>query len=78
MSQELWTAVDSYIAENLIPYDPVLDAALQANTAAGLSAYDIAPSQGKLIHLLARMQEAKRILEIGTLGGATRVTTASS
>ncbi len=73
MNQELWAAVDTYIAEKCIPSDPVLDAALQANAEAGLPAYDIAPNQGKLIHLLARMQRAKRILEIGTLGGYSTI-----
>lgn len=73
MSQELWTAVDNYMAENLIPSDPVLNSALQANAAAGLPAYDVAPNQGKLIHLLARMQGAKRILKIGTLGGYSTI-----
>ncbi len=73
MSQELWTAVDSYIVENLIPSDPILDAALEANLAAGLPAYDVAPNQGKLLHLLARIQGAKRILEIGTLGGYSTI-----
>ena len=73
MSQELWSAVDGYMTENLIPSDSALDAALQANRAAGLPPYDVAPNQGKLIHLLARMQRAKRILEIGTLGGYSTI-----
>ena len=72
MSQELWTAVDGYLAANLIP--PIrTQAALRANTAAGLPAYDVAPNQGKLLYLLARMQKAKRILEIGTLGGYSTI-----
>jgi len=73
MRQKLWTAVDDYIAAHLIPRDPILDATLQANTAAGLPAYDVAPNQGKLLHLLARMQGANRILEIGTLGGYSTI-----
>jgi predicted O-methyltransferase YrrM len=73
ISQELWTAVDSYLVQNLLPADPVLDTVLQTNVAAGLPAHDIAPNQGKLIYLLARMQRARRILEIGTLGGYSTI-----
>jgi predicted O-methyltransferase YrrM len=73
MSQELWTAVDRYMAANLVPPDPVLDEALQANARAGLPAIDVTPTQGKLLHLLARIQGAKRILEIGTLGGYSTI-----
>jgi predicted O-methyltransferase YrrM len=73
MTQELWTAVDRYIVESLIPRDPVLDEALQANAAGGLPTIDVAPNQGKLLHLLARIQGAKRILEIGTLGGYSTI-----
>jgi len=73
MTQELWTAVDRYVIENLIPRDPILDKALQANTTAGLPTIDVAPNQGKLLHLLARIQGAKRILEIGTLGGYSTI-----
>jgi predicted O-methyltransferase YrrM len=73
MAQELWTAVDRYLADNLIPSDPVLTGVLEANASAGLPAFDVAPNQGKLIHLLARMCGAKRILEIGTLGGYSTI-----
>jgi predicted O-methyltransferase YrrM len=73
MSQELWTAVDRYMAANLVPPDPVLDETLQANARAGLPAIDVTPTQGKLLHLLARIQGAKRILEIGTLGGYSTI-----
>jgi predicted O-methyltransferase YrrM len=66
---ELWKAVDQYITDQLIPADPVLDEAQAANAAAGLPAIDVAPNQGKLLHLLARVAGARRILEIGTLGG---------
>jgi predicted O-methyltransferase YrrM len=71
--EELWTAVDHYLVENLNPGDSVLDAALRSNKAAGLPTIDVAPNQGKLLHLLARMQGAKRILEIGTLGGYSTI-----
>ena len=73
MSQELWTAVDRYLVESLIPGDPALEDALRANVEAGLPSIDVAPNQGKLLHLLARIQGAKRILEIGTLGGYSTI-----
>ncbi|AXC10935.1 O-methyltransferase [Acidisarcina polymorpha] len=73
MNQELWTAVDQYFTESLCPPDPVLIQAQQANKAAGLPAIDVAPNQGKLLHLLARIRGAQRILEIGTLGGYSTI-----
>ena len=73
MNQEQWTAVDRYVAEKLIPADPVLEAALQASTDAGLPAISVSAPQGKLLHLLARIHRAKTILEIGTLGGYSTI-----
>lgn len=73
MSQELWSAVDTYFADSLMPADPVLDAALQASRDAGLPAINVAPNQGKLLHLMARMMGARAILEIGTLGAYSTV-----
>src|SRR3984893_6087069 len=73
MNQELWTDVDNYLVENLIPADPALDKALKSNQAAGLPTIDVAPNQGKLLHLLARIQGARNILEIGTLGGYSTI-----
>jgi predicted O-methyltransferase YrrM len=70
---DTWTAVDGYISDRLIPGDAALDAALKANAAAGLPAIDVAPNQGKFLYLLARMQCASRILEIGTLGGYSTI-----
>jgi predicted O-methyltransferase YrrM len=69
VSQELWTDVERYIDGLLIPSDPVLEAAVAASEAAGLPAIAVTPGQGKLLYLLARMQRARRILEIGTLAG---------
>lgn len=66
---ELWKQVDQYITDRLIPADPVLEEAQAANAAAGLPTIDVAPNQGKLLHLLARIAGARKILEIGTLGG---------
>jgi Uroporphyrinogen decarboxylase (URO-D)/O-methyltransferase len=69
VTRKTWNAVDDYIAEGLIPVDPALEAALEANRDNGLPAIDVSPAQGKLLNLLVRMNKAKRILEIGTLGG---------
>jgi predicted O-methyltransferase YrrM len=69
VSQELWTDVERYIDGLLIPSDPVLEAAVAASEAAGLPAIAVTPGQGKLLYLLARVQRARRILEIGTLAG---------
>jgi predicted O-methyltransferase YrrM len=72
-NQDQWTAVDHYINDLLVPSDPALDAALQVSSAAGLPSIQVAPNQGKLLHLLARIQGAHRILEIGTLGGYSTI-----
>ena len=73
MSKELWKDVDLYFSEQLSLSDAVLEAALAANRAAELPAIDVAPNQGKLLHLFARMIGARRILEIGTLGGYSTI-----
>ena len=73
MSKDLWSSVDLYIEDALLPRDPALDAALKANASAGLPAIDVAPNQGKLLYLLAQMMGAQRILEIGTLGGYSTI-----
>jgi len=73
MSQDRWTAVDRYFTETLVRPDPVFDAVLRANADAGLPPYDVSPSQGKLLELLARIQGARSILEIGTLGGYSTI-----
>ena len=70
---ELWTAVDQYLTETLIPSDPILEAVLAANAAANLPSIDVSPTQGKFLHMLALMLGARRILEIGTLGGYSTI-----
>jgi predicted O-methyltransferase YrrM len=73
MTEAQWTAVDRYFTDLLVPADPALDAALAASDAAGLPPHNVAPNQGKLLLLLARLQGARRILEIGTLGGYSTI-----
>jgi predicted O-methyltransferase YrrM len=73
MSQELWTSVDRYITDTLIPADPVLEAALTASTDAGLPPIAVAPNQGKWLMILAQIVGAQSILEMGTLGGYSTI-----
>ena len=71
--QEQWTAVDRYLTDLFVQPDPALEAALQASAAAGLPPIHVSPNQGKLLFLLAQVQAARNILEIGTLGGYSTV-----
>lgn len=73
MDKEMWTSVDEYINSQLVPSDPALDATLVACDNAELPAISVTPSQGKLLYLLARLVNAKNILEIGTLGGYSTI-----
>lgn len=73
VAQPNWTDVDRYINDLLIPPDTALDAALQASRAADLPPINVSPAQGKLLHILARIQGARRILELGTLGGYSTI-----
>jgi predicted O-methyltransferase YrrM len=73
MNNELWTAVDQYTTDRLLPWDPALDAALKASEAAGLPSISVSPSQGKMLMLLAQLAGASRILEVGTLGGYSSI-----
>jgi len=73
MNQEVWSAVDQYVTQSLIPDDRTLEAALRASSEAGLPSIQVSPPQGKLLHLLARSIHARYILEIGTLGGYSTI-----
>jgi predicted O-methyltransferase YrrM len=73
MSQERWTEVDRYITEKLLRPDPALDAALRSSAEAGLPPINVSPPQGMLLMLLARAMDARRILEIGALGGYSTI-----
>lgn len=73
MSQDLWTRVDEYWGTLLVPSDAALDAAQSASHQAGLPAISVAANQGKFLGLLAQIQGARRILEIGTLGGYSTI-----
>ncbi|MFG3055209.1 O-methyltransferase [Kitasatospora sp. NPDC048239] len=73
MSQQTWTAVDDYFNDLLVEQDAALLAAVEDSAAAGLPPHQVAPNQGKLLNLLARVHGARRILEIGTLGGYSTI-----
>src|SRR5689334_9111269 len=73
LSTQTWSEVDTLLEANLIPADSALDWALKSSAQAGLPAIHVSPAQGKLLHLLARSQGARRILEIGTLGGYSSI-----
>jgi predicted O-methyltransferase YrrM len=73
MTQELWTSVDDYISNLFVPYDPVMQEALATSEAAGLPSISVAPNEGKLLMLLAQICGARKILEIGTLGGYSTI-----
>lgn len=73
MSDERWKAVDDYYAGVLTAADPVMDDVLKASEVAGLPPIQVSPLQGRMLMLLAQIAGAKRILEIGTLGGYSTI-----
>ena len=73
MAKELWTSVDEYLADKLLGEDAVLAAALKSNAEGGLPAIDVSAMQGKFLHMVVRMLGARRILEVGTLGGYSTI-----
>jgi predicted O-methyltransferase YrrM len=68
-----YQAVDAYLTDTLVGHDDALDAAIADQRAAGLPAIEVAPLNGKFLHLLARLAGARRVLEIGTLGGYSTI-----
>jgi predicted O-methyltransferase YrrM len=70
---DTWRRVDAYLTELLVGHDPGLEQAVADQTDAGLPAIEVAPVNGKLLHLLARMAGARRVLEIGTLGAYSTI-----
>lgn len=70
---DAWSLTDAYLTEVLIGHDPALEAALTAQRTAGMPAIEVAPVAGKLLQLLARISGARRVLEIGTLGGYSTI-----
>ena len=73
MTKDLWTAVDKYICDQLVHSDSLLEEVLDVSSAAGLPPIAVTPNLGKLLYLFARIQGAKKILEIGTLAGYSTI-----
>jgi predicted O-methyltransferase YrrM len=71
--EAMWTAVDAYLADHLIAKDEVLEAALRESEAAELPSIQVTALQGKMLQMFARMVGARRILEVGTLGGYSTI-----
>lgn len=72
-TRDAWTRVDHYLTDTLVGSDPALDEALADQDAAGLPAIEVAPLSAKFLHVLARIAGARRVLEIGTLGGYSTI-----
>lgn len=70
---DLWRRVDAYLTDTLVGHDPDLERAVAAQNAAGLPAIEVAPVNGKFLHLLVRISGARRVLEIGTLGAYSTI-----
>jgi predicted O-methyltransferase YrrM len=73
MNEKLWGQVDRYIEERLLPKDIALEKALAANKAGNLPTYDVSPAQGRFLEIMVKASGARRILEIGTLGGYSAI-----
>ncbi|MBL8907419.1 MAG: O-methyltransferase [Rhizobiales bacterium] len=73
MSESNWNDVENFIDATLIGHDERLDATLLASAAAGLPPIAVSPNQGKFLQILARSVKARRILEVGTLGGYSTI-----
>ena len=73
MTDEIWTSVERYISDSLVHSDAALEGTLSASDAAGLPSINVSPNHGKLLYMLALMVGARRVLEIGTLGGYSAI-----
>jgi predicted O-methyltransferase YrrM len=73
MTEALWATVDRYLADTIVKPDAALAAALDRSDAAGLPSISVSPSQGKFLQMLARLVNARTILEVGTLGGYSTI-----
>jgi predicted O-methyltransferase YrrM len=71
--QDIWTSVDSYFEQSLLPKDPILSQVLANNLEFGLPLHDVSPCQGKFLQIMVQVLQASRVLEIGTLGGYSSI-----
>lgn len=72
-TRDAWRRLDAYLTDTLVGHDPALESAVLAQRAGGLPEIEVAPVAGKLLHLLVRISGARRVLEIGTLGGYSTI-----
>ncbi len=70
---DTWRRVDAYLTDLLVGHDAGLEQAVADQNDAGLPAIEVAPVNGKLLHLLARMTGARRVLEVGTLAAYSTI-----
>jgi predicted O-methyltransferase YrrM len=75
---EKFCTVETYLVEALVPQDAAQNSTLQRNGELGLDAIDVSPVDGKFLYLLAKMNNVKRILEVGTLGGYSAIVSITS
>jgi predicted O-methyltransferase YrrM len=73
VDEETWERVDGYVQETLLGEDPVLAATARSSAAAGLPPIAVSAPQGKMLTLLAKIHGARRVLELGTLGGYSTI-----
>jgi predicted O-methyltransferase YrrM len=73
LTPDVWRRVDAYLTDTLVGHDPSLERAVADQNAAGLPPIEVAPVNGKLLNLLARISGARRVLEIGTLGAYSTI-----
>jgi len=73
MNEQQWLAMDEYLCDRTQTPDAALEAALKSSADEGLPAINVAPNQGKLLQMLAQLRGARRILELGTLGGYSTI-----
>jgi predicted O-methyltransferase YrrM len=73
MSEQQWSAVDDYLNQVVVRPDAALDQALRATAEAGMPKISVSAPLGKLLNLIARMVGARRVLEVGTLGGYSTI-----
>ena len=73
MSETAWNDVEHWIRERIVPHDEALAATVERSESGGLPSIQVDPPMGKLLNLFARMVGARRVLEIGTLGGYSTI-----
>jgi predicted O-methyltransferase YrrM len=76
VDQQTFNAVDEFVAATIVPQDEALETAVAAAEAAGLPSIQVSPAQGRLLALLAKLVDARTVLEFGTLGGYSTIVVA--